>query len=828
MAIKKSELYTSLWASCDELRGGMDASQYKDYVLVMLFIKYISDKYAGVPFAPITVPKGSSFNDMVALKGKPTIGDDINKKIIGPIVKANNNLDGTINVTDFNNSDKLGSGKEMIEKLTNLILIFENPELDFSKNKVEGDDILGDAYEYLMRHFATDSGKSKGQFYTPAEVSRVISKIIGINSKNSNPSTTVYDPTCGSGSLLLKVANESERNITLYGQENDVSTAALARMNMILHNYPGADIKQGNTLANPLFLNENSSLKTFDYVVANPPFSYKSWSNGVNAVNDSYRRFQDYGIPPTKNGDYAFLLHIIRSLKSRGKGAVILPHGVLFRGNSEAHIREILIRKGFIKGIIGLPSNLFYGTGIPACIIVLDKENSESRKGIFIVDASKGFMKDGNKNRLREQDIHKIVDVFNKQIEIKGFSAIVSLSKIEENEFNLNIPRYIDNQDIEDIQDIEAHLLGDIPNFDIDALNAYWEVYPSLKNELFAKSKRKNYSKLKIAEEDIKQKIFSHPEFTAYNNKINSVFTKWKNKSSEILKDMSKGIKPKKLIYELGEDLLNHFKGLSLLDKYDVYQHLLTYWMETMQDDVYDIAADGWKAGNEIEWDEKKKTFEGRLIPKNLIINRYFEKEQRAIEELESTLEEYKSQLEEIVEEYGGEEGLLNEVTSDSGKVSKNSVVKRIKELEQEKKEKYPLLAADAVGKKSEMAEELMQEQENELSILKKYLEKLEKIEWLNKKLKELYAELYDKIREKYKILKINEIKDIVVDDKWMATLYNDVQSEMQRISQKLTQRIIELTERYESPLSDLNNEIKELEKKVCSHLNKMGFEWNY
>lgn len=316
MALRKSDLYSSLWSSCDELRGGMDASQYKDYVLVMLFIKYVSDKYSGVPYAPITVPDGASFKDMVALKGKTTIGDDVNKKIIGPIADANKLSD----MPDFNDVTKLGSGKEMVDRLTNLIAIFENPALDFSKNRAEGDDILGDAYEYLMRHFATESGKSKGQFYTPAEVSRIMAKIIGINVAKTSASTTVYDPTCGSRSLLLKVSDEAKTDVTLYGQEKDSATSGLARMNMILHDNPTAEIKQGNTLANPLFLNEHGALKSFDYVVANPPFSDKRWGNGVTITNgnDEHNRFKEYGVPPAKNGDYAYLLHIIRSLKSRG------------------------------------------------------------------------------------------------------------------------------------------------------------------------------------------------------------------------------------------------------------------------------------------------------------------------------------------------------------------------------------------------------------------------------------------------------------------------------------------------------------------------------
>ncbi len=256
MAIKKSELYSTIWASCDELRGGMDASQYKDYVLGLLFIKYVSDKYEGVRYAPIKIPKGASFKDMVALKGKSSIGDRINKEIIAPLAKHNQQLSQS-DFPDFNDPAKLGEGKEMVDRLTTLIAIFENKALDFSKNRADDDDIIGDAYEYLMRHFAVDSGKSKGQFYTPAEVSRVIAQIIGIRQARTTNNTTVYDPTCGSGSLLLKVAEEARTRVTLYGQEKDAATSGLARMNMILHNNPTALIMQGNTLADPKFRDES-------------------------------------------------------------------------------------------------------------------------------------------------------------------------------------------------------------------------------------------------------------------------------------------------------------------------------------------------------------------------------------------------------------------------------------------------------------------------------------------------------------------------------------------------------------------------------------------
>jgi len=349
MAIKKSDLYSSLWASCDELRGGMDASQYKDYVLFMLFIKYVTDKYGNsADFAPpVTIPKGASFKDMLELRGKSDIGDKINTQVIAPLVQANAQL-ARSDFPDFNDSNKLGDGQAKVERLTNLINIFASPQLDFSQNRAEHDDILGDAYEYLMRHFATESGKSKGQFYTPAEVSRVIAKVIGISPDNTKASTTAYDPTCGSGSLLLKIAAQAGKHITLEGQENDVTTAGLARMNMILHDFPTANIVSGNTLAAPKF-KDGEQLRTYDYVVANPPFSDKTWTTGLTPSNDTFQRFA-WGEPPAKQGDYAYLLHIIRSMKGRGKAACILPHGVLFRGNAEATIRHQLVRSGYLKG----------------------------------------------------------------------------------------------------------------------------------------------------------------------------------------------------------------------------------------------------------------------------------------------------------------------------------------------------------------------------------------------------------------------------------------------------------------------------------------------
>ncbi|KAB8037561.1 type I restriction-modification system subunit M [Silvanigrella paludirubra] len=801
MALKKSELYSSLWASCDELRGGMDASQYKDYVLVFLFIKYISDKYADQKYAPITIPKGASFADMVALKGKPDIGDQINKKVIGPLAKENKLSD----MPDFDDSAKLGSGKEKVDRLTNLIAIFENPALDFSKNRADGDDILGDAYEYLMRHFATESGKSKGQFYTPAEVSRIMAQILNIANAKVTTDTTVYDPTCGSGSLLLKVGEAAKIKPTLYGQEKDSATSSLARMNMFLHNNPTALITQGNTIADPKFLNGNN-LKQFDYIVANPPFSDKRWSTGIDPSSDPFGRFATFGIPPAKQGDYAYLLHIVRSLKSTGIGACILPHGVLFRGNAEGDIRKNLITKNgcYIKGIIGLPANLFYGTGIPACIIVIDKKEAFARKGIFMIDASQGYMKDGPKNRLRDQDIHKIVDIFNNQIEFPKYSRFVPLSEIEKNDYNLNLPRYIDSQVTEDQQDIEAHLKGGIPKADIDALAKYWDICPKIKTSLF-KEIRPGYFKLTVDKSEIKSAIFGHHEFKNFIASMNSHFEEWKIKTAKALKKLEVHFHPKDEIKKLSEDLLLHYENKPLIDAYDIYQHLMNYWATTLSDDFYLISADGWKANTyrimekDKKGKEKDKGWTCDLIPKNLIIAKYFSNEQANMDKVNANLELLTSQITEMEEEHGGEEGAFSELE----KVNKANATARLKEIAKDKSAK------------------------EEAEILKKYIALCEEESELKKQVKELETALDEKTLNQYPKLKETDIKNLVVDDKWMATLDKDIHGELDRVSQTLTSRIKELAERYDSALPDLLKDVSLFELKVNKHLEKMGFLWN-
>jgi type I restriction enzyme M protein len=803
MPIKKSDLYSSLWASCDALRGGMDASQYKDYVLSILFIKYISDKYVNSDdFAPpIVIPDGASFNDMVALKGKSDIGDKINTQIIQPLIDANPAL-ARSDFPDFNDSNKLGEGQEKVDRLTNLIAIFEKPELNFANNRAENDDILGDAYEYLMRHFATQSGKSKGQFYTPSEVSQVIARVIGISPENTIAATTAYDPTCGSGSLLLKVAAVAGKRITLEGQEKDVATAGLARMNMILHDFPTAKIVSGNTLTSPKF-KDGEQLRTYDYVVANPPFSDKEWMTGLDPAHDPFQRFS-WGVPPAKNGDYAYLLHIIRSLKKTGKGACILPHGVLFRGNAEAVIRRKLVESGYLKGIIGLPPNLFYGTGIPACILVLDKENAEVRQGIFMIDASKGFKKDGDKNRLRERDIHRIVDTFKKQLEVPRYSRMVPLEEIARNDYNLNLPRYIDSTEPEDLQDIAGHLQGGIPERDINALDDYWQIMPSVRAMLL-KPLRPNYYTLQLPITQVKNAILEHEEFQAFTEKIKGLFDQWKEKNRPRMISFGKDQHPKALIETIAEDLLSVFQSAPLIDAYELYQHLMDYWAETMQDDCYLLSANGWIAEpTQIIEKDKKGKLKNKgwlcdLVPKQLVVARFFPSEQEAITSLEVQLETIKAQLAELEEEQSGEDGFLGALD----KINKTEVSARLRKIKDDP------------------------EAQDEIIVLQEWLKLNEAESALKKQIKDASDALDKLAYEKYATLTEEEVKTLVVDDKWLTAISEGIKKELDRVSQSLTGRMRQLAERYATPLPQLVAEVQELSAKVAEHLKKMGMSYD-
>lgn len=896
MAVKKSELYSLLWEACNKLRGGVEPSRYKDYVLVLLFFKYVSDRYKGRKFAEFTVNPGASFDDLVAAKGKSDVGERVDK-IIQKFLE-DNRLQGSLPDVSFNNPDELGSGKELVDKVSGLIAVFQNPAIDFKSNRASGDDIIGDAYEYFMMKFAQESGKSKGQFYTPSEVSRIIARLIGIgNIKNDvNKKWTLYDPAAGSGSLLIRAADEAPVDesgasiVTIFGQEKYPDTAGLAKMNFILHNKGTGEIKSGNTLSNPQYLDEFGELKKFDFIVMNPPFSDKAWTDGIKPSNDKYKRFDDYGIPPEKNGDYAWFLHVLKSLSLTGKAGIVMPHGVLFRGNSEETIRKKILAKKWIKGIVSLPANLFYGTGIPACIVIIDKENAESRTGIFMIDASSGYKKDGSKNRLREQDIEKIVRYFNGGIEETGYSKFVPYEKItEENDGNLNISRYIKKIDDSLPQNIAAHLKGGIPSTDIDSLEKLWAISPSLKTSLFSAldAEHGTYS-LAVPSNDIEETIYQDPAVQSEREKeLVTTFSVWREEVRDILLSINLETEPKALIRNISDRLLNAYHDSRLLDRYDVYDCLLNYWNEKLQDDVYAIKASGYEAGREIEYEyakkkakdengetvsvddtSKVKSFDGALIPREIIERIYFEDEIAAITVLKEQCERIESELDEMREEESGDEGLLREVLSESGdSIPKANLTKRIKELDAKKtSEKADVLAQIAAlfaNDKTDEIEALLKQNPalepkelcnkkgafvkskitsalkeaqadailpeiyaDEYTALTAYQEKLSELDEVNKKMKVLLKELDDKVEKKYSELTVDEIKYLLFDEKWMVRLSGDIGNEVDKVLNGLASRAVLIAKRYERTLKQIEERTSASKAAVKSALERMGYTW--
>lgn len=791
MAIKKSALYSKLWDSCNTLRskGGMDATQYKDYVLIILFMKVITDKYYGKANSLIEVPDDANFNTMISLKGKKNIGEEFN--IILQKIAEENDLQGIIDVVDFNDENKLGKGKDMIDALTGLVEIFQDKDLDFSNNRADDDDILGDAYEYLMKKFASEAGKSKGQFYTPSEVSRIMAKIIGIGDSEQNI-ISVYDMACGSGSLLLKAASEAKHNkkVYLYGQEKDTNTAGLCVMNMFLHGNETADIRIDNTLTKPQFL-ENGRLKTFDYCVANPPFSVKKWNTDMD---ETYDRFTGFGMPPVGCADYAFLLHMLKSMDpDHGRAAIILPHGVLFRGGQEEQIRANLIKKGYIEGIIGLPANLFYGTGIPACIIVLDKKNASNRKNVFIIDASKNFIKDGNKNKLREEDIKRIVDTYNNKLIVPKYSDNISIEKIVSEQYNLNIPRYVDASVEEMKPDLKAHLLGGIPKSNIDFYNNFWLVAPELRKALFSDDVKKGYYILNLSKDEVSSTINESSEIKSYIKNVKDKISMWENNIKLILLDLNNEVRVKGIIENISNELLEIFKDDILINKYDAYEYLMNYYDSIMKDDLYMITDSGWIPNLTYATDKngkiKKNEFDSELLPKQIVINKFFNEEQQNIDKNNNELNSLISDFDSLVEENTGDESLFK----DDEKVNEKS-------LKEKKKEAI----------------------DDELVIIEKLLENISKQKTYKKEIKELQGILNENIISKYSSLESEECKNIIVNDKWFHSIEERFTNCINNIITNLSSNIIKLEEEYEYTLEGIDSQIKQKEKDLSNLLKDL------
>ncbi len=475
----------TLWAACDTLRGSVPAENYKDYILTMLFVKFVSDtykekkeeltkKYNGdekrvkraLEWEKFKLEDTCTFDYLYENRNKDDIGDIINKALEKITQLNGTKLANLFSIVDYNNENVLGQKKEKNAILKTLLEDFNNPILDLRPSKIGNQDVIGNSYEYLIARFAGDAGKKGGEFYTPPEVSTLLAKLV-----KPQKNERIYDPTCGSGSLLLKAYKEANTNtVSIYGQEMNGSTYSLCRMNMFLHDVNDAHIEWGDTISNPKH-KENDALMKFDVIVSNPPFSLDKWAKGFEAGNnntvvdgkkqnefkfeasmDEHNRFE-YGVPPKSTGDYAFILHMLKSLTAEGRMAVVLPHGVLFRGGAEGKIRQKILEENLIDAVIGLPENLFYGVTIPAAIVVFKKKRK--RKDVLFIEASREYEKDKNQNKLASENIEKIAKIYENYEEVEKYSHIATFEEIKENEFNLNIKRYVDTFEEEEEINIE-------------------------------------------------------------------------------------------------------------------------------------------------------------------------------------------------------------------------------------------------------------------------------------------------------------------------------------------------------------------------------------
>ena len=842
MAIKKSQLYSMLWESCNQLRGGMDASLYKNYVLVLLFVKYMSDKQKSGADMLFQIPEGCTFDDMCHLKRDAHLGEEIDKMLSKWAEEFQ--LTGVLDKASFQDESNLGKGKDLVKTIGKLLNVFRYSGLDFSDNRAEDDDLIGDAYEYLMKNFAAESGKSKGQFYTPSEVSRLMSVLIGIHQEKKGH-VTIYDPTCGSASLLLRAAAaygpdenlKHSRVCEIFGQEKDIASVNMAKMNMYVHGVSTHELKNDDTLNSPAF-REGNTLQQFDYVVANPPFSLKSWRKGAS-VQDVYERwgtvrrdsrtgkeYTDIVMPPEKCGDYAFLLHIIKSMKDgTGRGACILPHGVLFRGNAEADIRKWIVEQKFIEGIIGLPANLFFGTGIPACILLLDKQHTRARQGIFMIDAKDGFLKDGAKNRLREQDIKRIVDAWQAKEEIPHYAHMATFEEIKKHKYNLNLSRYITPRDTDIHQDIDAHLHGGIPETDIERLHSLWAICPTLRKRLFTPMpKRKGFYTLSVATEQVKDTILADKSFILQNEDYHSTISRWIDAVRPEWIALASGCKPKQLIgvwSQLLQDLAS--QAHCLVDAYEVYNQLLNYWNDIMQDDLFLIAHSGWSAKAEAPQVVDKKAEKARsedddspkamktkdkyiyselvtdLLPVTIIIDEYFAKEKAAIEEREQAREELLQLQANIVADY---EEDFDESYFDKQKFTKANLKKALIIAEKENREYMQSI----------------------IPHWRDWLRIDDSAATIKREINALNNKLTIAVMAKFATLTEEDVKRLVVEKKWIHTIFDKCDIQMQDRLQVIVNDIIATHDRYEYTLPELEKVLNENRDKVHTWLTKMGY----
>lgn len=829
--MNKQQLANKIWESANQMRSKIEANEYKDYILGFIFYKYLSE-------AEIKWLKENDYTDEDIKNLSEEDDDEVEyiRQNLGYFIEYNNLYLAWIekgpkfDISDV--TDALSAFNRLISKTHKNVFenIFHTLETGLSKlgdtsgartkaiskllylikdipmDGKQDYDVLGFIYEYLISNFAANAGKKAGEFYTPHEVSLLMSEIIANHLKDKKE-ISIYDPTSGSGSLLINIGKSASKyighnNIKYYAQELKENTYNLTRMNLVMRGINASNIvtRNADTLENDWPITEYEAL-TVDAVVSNPPYSQK-WDPTDKKTDP---RYADYGLAPKSKADYAFLLHDLFHLKHDGIMAIVLPHGVLFRGGEEGEIRRNLIEKDKIETIIGLPANIFFGTGIPTIIMILRQKREDS--DVLIIDASKGFIKDGKNNKLRACDVKKIVDVVSKRKDIHKYAKLVSKETIRENEYNLNIPRYVDSSEDAENFDIYASMFGGMPNNEVDKLNEYWTAFPTLRKELF---ENQDTHYLEFATEDVKTFIKSHRDILKFKNDFNLVFNGFKDYLKHELIQKSESINISQEENIISEDIFSRLKSISLIDKYEAYQLLDENW-ENISIDLEMIQTEGFntvkvvdpnmiirkKNGKE---EEVQNGWIGRILPFELVQQNFLKDEYNCIKLKEQRLSEIPSKYEEVIEnmtEDEKESEVLNEAKD--AFVSKE-VTNKLKEL------KVSDLTDEEIEfkKKLTIVDKLIKEEKTLKSEIKKETEKLH---ILTKKTIENLSD---------------DNAKLLLEKKWIDVLVCNLSKLPDNVVNELINKVKVIQDKYSTTYYDIEKEIKETEKALSSMIDEL------
>ena len=820
--MNKQQLASRIWESANKMRSKIEANEYKDYILGFIFYKFLSDRE--VDFLKKNDWEEEDFVELVeedtetVNQCRRSLGYFISyKNLFSTWLGMGKNFDVS-NVTDalsafdrlINEShknvfdgifDTLQTGLSKLGETSNartkaisdLIQLIKDIPMD----EKQGYDVLGFIYEYLISNFAANAGKKAGEFYTPHEVSVLMSEIVAEHLKDRER-IAIYDPTSGSGSLLINIGQSVSKYmnrdcIQYYAQELKESTYNLTRMNLIMRGINPSNLftRNADTLEDdwPIDLDSYPPVLRVDAVVSNPPYSQQWTPDG----KESDPRYSEYGLAPKSKADYAFLLHDLYHIKPDGIMTIVLPHGVLFRGGEEEKIRTNLIEKNHIDAIIGLPANIFFGTGIPTIIMVL-KQKREN-KDVLIIDASKGFVKEGKNNKLQASDIKRIVDAYFERKTIEKFSKVVSREEIRANDYNLNIPRYVDSSEKAESWDIYASLMGGIPNSEIDELQRYWQAFPSLRESLFM-SNGTPYSSLRC--EDVKKIIVENEDIKVFKNNFANCFMDFEDLLKERLIQNMESLQAGKEKEEIGNQIFKRLHDIPLIDKYKAYQILDDKWTEIAIDfDV--IGTEGREAIKVVEPNmvmkkdkEIQEGWKGRILPFELVQKVLLPDRLSVITENEKRLAEITSMYEELIENLSEEDKETDILNENQDAFNTKGVTVKLKELRKAENEEERALKA----------------------VLEQYGNLSKEEKEIKKEIKELTSRLLIQTKETIEKLS-DEQEEKLLSEKWIKPLISDLHNLPEQIVADLVKKVQSLADKYSTTLHDIEEEIEETEREL-------------